>query len=252
MTLEVARCSALAETSKTQINYLLILSEEGSFHHRLGVFLMILKTQQKAALVLATLMVLSKILRAEEPPAKQQANNRETVRKLLDEGQKNGALPPGFFVRVHAHQYHAKEEAQAAAKKRGEVLEEPFKEAWEFTSTDVHRVVYDPDRKKQSKYRRLGSLPFDSKSLCQELLDGKLLEIGTGKGTGEPTQYVGSDYELGGRAIEIYRNDETEPLLELYEHCTGPGYPESDARAFGELYEKLARQGRQAFKTDKN
>lgn len=212
---------------------------------------MFLKTHQNAVIVLAALIVLSKIIMAEEPPANHKANNRETVRKLLDEGQKNGALPRGFFVRVHAHQYHAKEEAQAAAKARGELLVEPFKEVWEFTSTDVYRVVYESDSKKQSKYRRLGSVSFDSTSLCQELLDGKLLEIGTGKGTGEPTQYVGSDYELGGRSIEIYRNDETEPLLEIYEHCTGPGYPESDARAFGELYEKLARKGRQAFKSDK-
>jgi hypothetical protein len=209
-------------------------------------------TTHFAIVLFVAVVALANWVMAEEPaPGIEREKNRNTVRGLLEEGQKNGALPEGVFVRVHAHLYHAKEETQNAAKARGETLVEPFKEIWEFTATEVHRVVWEEGPKNKYTYRRVESRPFDSKKFSQELLDGKFLEIGIGKGKGEPTQYVGSDYELGGRSIDFYRNADAEPLLYLGEHCTGPGYPESDAIAFGGLYEKLAAQGRKAFESEK-
>jgi hypothetical protein len=202
-------------------------------------------------LVVAVVAVANWVIAEEPTPGIQREKNRNTVRGLLEEGQKNGALPEGVFIRVHAHLYHAKEEKQAEAKKRGELLEEPFKEIWEFTATEVHRVVWEEGLNKKYSYRRIETRPFDSKQFSKELLEGKFLEIGIGNGKGEPTQYVGSDYRLGGRSIEFFRNANAESLLELYEHCTGPGYPESDAIAFGGLYEKLAAQGRKAFQPEK-
>ncbi len=133
------------------------------------------------------------------------------------------------------------------AKARGVEIPESFEEIWEFTSTEVHRLEYVVNEKRQAHYRRIESRPFDSKTLCQQLIDGKLLEIGTGKAVGELRQFVGTPYCTGGRFIEFYRTGSPNPLVNLSEHCTGAGYHESDAVAFAELYETLARQGRAAF-----
>lgn len=202
-----------------------------------------------SAVMIFAVVVLQFSAIAEEPESNESRQaHRKEVRTLLEAGQKSAHLPEGVIVRVRAHLYHVKKEKLEAAKARGEILEESLKEIWEFTSTKVHRLVYEADKNGKHTFRRVESRPFDSRRLCQELLEGKFLEIGTGKGTGEPTQYEGSDYYLGGRSVEIIKESVADPLLYVGEHCTGPGYPESDAKAFGELYENLARQARTVFK----
>ena len=137
--------------------------------------------------------------------------------------------------------------SNATAKARGDVVEEHFKEAWEFTSNQVHRAVWEyDDTKKEGRYKRLESRAFDSKNLCNELLDGKALEIDREGGTGKRVMFVGTPYLFGGRSIEVELNGKT--LLDLHEACTSYGYRESNARAFATLYEKLASQARARFK----
>ena len=60
---------------------------------------------------------------------------------------------------------------------------------------------------------------------------------------------IGSAYGRGGRSIEVVWNGEV--ILHLNE-TNGPGlvfYRETDARAFGALYERLASRARVSFRT---
>ncbi len=199
------------------------------------------------ALVMACLLPSNSSKAEEESRATQKASGRATARTLLEEGDKNGKLPEGVVLRVHADLGGVSTEDREDAKARGVEIPESFEEIWEFTSTEVHRLEYVVNEKRRAHYRRIESRPFDSKTLCQQLIDGKLLEIGTGKAVGELRQFVGTPYCTGGRFIEFYRTGSPNPLVDLSEHCTGAGYHESDAVAFAELYETLARQGRAAF-----
>ena len=82
---------------------------------------------------------------------------------------------------------------------------------------------------------------FDSKGFCIELIDGKIMAIDY-EGKGEPLLFAGTDYDIGGRWIEIIHHGIT--VLEVGESCAWPAYPESDARDFAALYERLAKQTR--------
>ena len=98
-------------------------------------------------------------------------------------------------------------------------------------------------------YDRVESRPFDSKGLCKDLLEGKAIEIQTRKGTGPEVAMAGTPYRRGSRFIEVVWNGET--VLDLFETngATLDLYRESDARAFGALYERLASQARVLFKS---
>jgi hypothetical protein len=168
--------------------------------------------------------------------------------KLFEAWQIAGALPEGVFVRVSAHMWRTTtgdEKARKTAQARGVPFQKSLDELWEFTATEVHRVTYEY-RKEKSLYHRVESHPLDSKNLCKDLVEGQAAAIDLRDGTGKPVHYVGTDFQLGGRSIEILRNDEE--ILHLGEHCTCAGYPESDARAFAALYQKLASQARALFK----
>ena len=197
--------------------------------------------------VLGSIFSLSSSVFSEEPVINERQARRENVRKLLEQGQKDGSLPEGVVIRVNAHFYSADQDKIDEAKARGVVLENTLVETWEFTSKEVHRLVYEEDQQGKWDFRKVDSLPFDSKLLCKELLDGQFLEIGTGKGKGEPTQYVGTHFHTGGRSVAFYQAGEKESSVSIGEHCTHAGYPESDARLLGELYEKLAKQAREKF-----
>ena len=110
-----------------------------------------------------------------------------------------------------------------------------------FTNTDLVLL--------KSTYHRIESRRFDSKGICEDLLEGKAIEIQARKGKGPEVALAGTPYQRGSRSIEVVWNGET--ILDLHE-TNGPAlvvYRESDARAFGALNERLATQARILFKS---
>lgn len=199
-----------------------------------------------ALLLLLTLTVfVPNELRGEEPDsAAQTVTDR---RALLEAGQAAGALPAGMVVRVTADAWKGEsveEKQRAEARGRGNSASQKLKESWEFTTDQVHQLVLEIKNNKVV-YRRVKSLPFDSKNLCKQLLDGKILTIEAAEGEGEPMQFVGTDFEFGHRSIDVIVDGKS--LIQVGESCAFAGYPESDARAFATLYERLAKQARKAF-----
>jgi hypothetical protein len=120
-------------------------------------------------------------------------------------------------------------------------------ELWEFTSNQVHRVE-GKHRDGKSAYHRIESRPFDSKGMCGDLLDGKAIEIQARNGKGPRVALAGTPYRRGSRSIEVVWNGEA--ILDLHETngAVLDVYRESDARAFGALYERLASQARAVFR----
>ena len=163
------------------------------------------------------------------------------VRALLEKGQASGSLPEAMVIRIAACL------GEPAVKASGDRILDGLLEKWEFTSKQVRRVAPGSEEDKPTG-DRVESRPFDSKGLCKDLLDGKAIEIQAHKGKGPEVAMAGSPYRRGSRSIEVVWNGET--ILDLHE-TNGPFlhlYRESDARAFGELYERLANQARGAFK----
>lgn len=162
------------------------------------------------------------------------------VRKLLEKGQASGSLPEDMIVRIGACLGEAEEKA------RGHGAPQELHETWEFTSNRVYRVDLATGTT-DNPYPRVESRPFDSKDLCKDLLDGKAIQIQARKGEGPDVVLAGTIYRRGSRSIEIVWRGET--ILDLHE-TNGPFldvYRESDARAFGALYERLASQARILF-----
>jgi hypothetical protein len=60
------------------------------------------------------------------------------------------------------------------------------------------------------------------------------------------TLFVGTDYDIGDRAIILLVDGK--PVLDVRESCLSTGFPETDARAFARLYEHLASQARREFR----
>jgi len=189
--------------------------------------------------------------KAEESPSRIHADQSRSknekshelpaARALLEEGRSSDSLPAGLVIRVGACLGVA--DSLASEHRAPEEL----KETWEFTSHHVHRVVIENVKGKNS-YHRVESLPFDTKGICNDYLDGKAIEIQAKKGQGPEVGFMGTKYHLGWRFIELVWNEET--ILDLHENraaglCL---YRESDARAFGALYDRLASQARVLFK----
>jgi len=175
---------------------------------------------------------------AEQVPSKASKKSEPVdVRSLLEKGVTSGALPEGMVIRFGACLGGPDENAA----KNGAPNE--LRENWEFTANEVRRIVSG----EEDNASRAESRPFDSKDLCKLLLDGKAIEIRERKGVGPEVGFVGSDYDAGTRSIEVVWKGET--VLTLIE-TNGPTlhlYRESDARAFGALYGKLATQARGVF-----
>lgn len=161
--------------------------------------------------------------------------NAQEARQLLEFSQRTGVLPNNVAIRVIAH--------LSGNGPEGE--ETTFKEAWEFTSNEVHRIV-GRIKDQEMVYSRTDSRPFNSVVLCKELTDGKAFEIRERKAKGEELMFAGTEFTMGSRSIEILRNKE--PILDLYECCVAAGYRGADSIAFAALYERLAGHGREAFK----
>jgi hypothetical protein len=162
------------------------------------------------------------------------------VRTILEQGRSSGKLPEGMVIRVAACLGEPKAEA-------ADGFPPLLVEEWEFTADHVYRI----DRRVESQRtadRQVESRPYDSKDICKVLLDGKAIDIQARRGTGPEVLLVGSAYERGSRSIDMVWNGAT--ILDLHE-TNGPilvRYPESDARAFAALYDKLANQARALFK----
>ncbi len=120
-------------------------------------------------------------------------------------------------------------------------------ETWEFTPNQVHRVVVKY-KDGQPVYDRVESHPFDSRNFCKDLLDGKAIETRARKGKGPETAFVGTAYHRGSRVIEVVWQGKTVLALLETNGAFLSLFKESDARAFGALYERLANQARSQFK----
>jgi hypothetical protein len=130
-------------------------------------------------------------------------------------------------------------------KKEEEVDE--LRESWEFSTKQVHRIKFE-DNKGKGINHQTESRPIETKDICKELLDGKFIETYAKKGTGPEVAFAGSGYGHGSRSIELVWKGVT--ILELFE-TNGPFhqlYRETDARAFGKIYEQLATKARASFK----
>jgi len=167
------------------------------------------------------------------------------VRSLLEKGRASAVLPEGMVIRFGACLGDSDLEVS------GKRVPDELRESWEFTSHQVHRVMgeQEKDNAKPSR-QRVESRPFDTKSICIDLLEGKAIEISARKGNGPEIGFIGTSYHAGSREIEVLLNGEA--ILTLLE-TNGPFlhlYRETDARAFGALYERLASQARVLFKSD--
>ena len=183
------------------------------------------------------------IIAQEQPVVDPREQCLQAAEKLLKEWGQVGALPEGVVLRVDAHLFGPNDicKDQDKAVKNKPVEEKKFEEHWEFTAKHVHRVSMEY---RDDKWVRttVESKPFESKQVCETLIASKATEIAARKGTGECKLFVGTGYHLGGRSLEVIQGDQE--LLELYEHCTGAGFPETDAVAFAKLYETLASYAR--------
>ena len=192
------------------------------------------------AMILTALSPMATTYAGEQAPEGENARDGdlEDIRTLLRKGRDDGSLPPGVVVRLDAYLWGSK----ASTKDIEEDVDGHLAETWEFTANHVHCVERVG---KTADYRRTKSLPYDSTDFCKALLDGGIYAIATQEGLGEPLQFVGTDFELGHRSIEILIDGQS--ALEVGESCAGAGYRESNARAFAEIYERLASQARAAF-----
>ena len=179
-----------------------------------------------AVALLVGLSAICGSVRAGQDPSNDVKSKEPTgIRTLLEKGEAAGSLPEGMVVRIGACL------GAAEVKASGDREPEELKEMWEFTSNQVHRVVLEIKANKCS-YQRVESRPFDSKSICKNLLDGKAIEIQGGKGKGPEIAFAGTRYHVGTRSIEVEWKGHS--ILNLLE-TNGPAlvlYHETDARAF--------------------
>ena len=191
--------------------------------------------------ILAAFLVIYAPVRGEQGSSKNgSAKEPIDVRTLLEKGVTAGSLPEDMVIRLSA--CLGEGDAKDTGAKAPDLIE-----TWEFTSHGVHRVVMN-FKDGQPVYNRIESRPFDSKSICKNLLDGKAIETQARTGSGPETAFAGTIYRRGSRTIEVVWQGKM--VLELGE-TNGAFlqlFKETDARAFGALYEQLANQARKAFK----
>ena len=155
------------------------------------------------------------------------------IRTLLTRADDSGSLPPRVAVRVDADLWNSGDESKR------------LKETWEFTAKHVHRVVREKVGN-ETVYRRAESKPFDTKDICNTLLDGGIHAIATQEGMGEWLHFVGTEFDYGHRSIEIFVDGKS--AMQVSESCADAGFAASNARAFANLYELLASAARAAFR----
>lgn len=182
-------------------------------------------------MLLCAVVAISTRVTPEKAPPVKRVRPSSNVRELLKAGREAQCLPEGMVIRVEAFLYRCGDNA-------------PFQEAWAFTANQLHRVEIEYPQQGKPIYHRARSMPFASKRLCNELLEGKILQIAAQEGSGDLRRFMGTRYQYGLRSIEILVDGKS--LLNLSEGCFF-AFAESDAEAFAALYERLATQARKAF-----
>ena len=182
--------------------------------------------------VLCCIVSISVLAKNDELSAQDDGGGYEDVGALLEAGRERRSLPRNVVIRLHA------DLGRDAPLKR-------LVENWELTCDQIHRLRIKPAEGTRIEYQKVESIAKDSKGVCQDLLDGKIDVIALGEGEGKARHFVGTDYEVGHRSIEILIDGKR--VLEVGESCVFAGLPETDARAFAALYERLARRARSAF-----
>jgi len=170
------------------------------------------------------------------------------LRAILEAGQR-ARLPAGVFIRVEAQLSRAvpaDAALRAQAERKGVDFTKALRETWEFTSNRAYRIAVETPGKSGdgTVYRRVESAPFDSRSICKEMLDAKIFTLGDDD-DGERQHFAGTDYDVGHRSIELFVNDKS--AFHVGESCAIAGFAENDARAFAALYETLASKARVMF-----
>lgn len=173
------------------------------------------------------------------------------LRAILKAGRHNDSLPAGVWIRVESDLSKSTpaEVARAAkAEPKGQGTSKPLREVWEFTASQIHRVVIETAKDQAGRtkvvYRRSESKPLAAKGVCRDLLDADVFALFDGQGGGS-VHFAGTDYDLGSRSITIFVNDRE--MLNVGESCAVAGFTQRDAEAFAGLYEKLATRARSAF-----
>ena len=193
------------------------------------------------ALLIGLSAICGSVAAGPDPSNDEKSKDPKEVRTILEKGAASGSLPEDMVVYVRACL------GEADAKGGGDREPDELREMWEFSSNQVSRVVLEFKDNKYS-HQRVESRPFDSKGICKNLLDGKAIEIQARKGEGPEAAFVGTRYHRGSRSIAVEWKGHS--ILDLHE-TNGPFldlYHESDARAFGILYEDLAAQAATAYK----
>lgn len=182
------------------------------------------------------------IATGQEPSCVEEKTAMAELWSLLENGQSSGSLPQGMVVRVRACLGAAKTNTSE------ESVPKDLHENWEFTSNEIHRILFEETEEGDSERRE--SRPFDSKKLCRILLEGKAIDIQARKGVGPESAFLGTIYQLGSRSIEVVWKDKT--ILDLHEYNSVGEvlYRESDARAFATLYERLVSQAQEPFNSN--
>ena len=187
-------------------------------------------------LILATALTALMLEASTRADDKRQAGDLHDIHDictLLESGHDAGSLPPNVALRVDAYLWDSDDESKH------------LKETWEFTPEHVHRVVRE-EVGKETVYRRAESKPFDTKNICNTLLDGGIHAIATQEGMGEWLHFVGTEFDYGHRSIEIFVDGKS--AIQVGESCADAGLAASNARAFANLYEQLALPARAKFR----
>lgn len=182
---------------------------------------------------------------AEDGEPKGAKDKVSTAIELLRKGLESGKLPDGMAIHVSADLTGVDAKEVEEAKANGIEIPLSFYEHWEFQGDQVKRYVKKELEDGDVEFKLDGSKKFDVSTVCKILLDGRAFEVQKGKGKGVRMQFVGTRFAGGHREISIIWNEESK--LNLHECCLFPGYAESDAITFAELYAELAAIAREQF-----
>lgn len=191
----------------------------------------------RQSFVLAAASLVMSPLFAEDPPSAgtlPDSSDHAVLRTMLQKSRDAKVFPKDVVIRLEANAWMPSNPSNG------------LKESWEFSSNQVHRIVRD-ESKRHLSFRRVQSLPVDTKTLCRELLDAHVFEIEAAEGSGTPLLFAGTSFEggVGDRSIEILVDGQL--MFLICESCVGGAMPETNARAFSAVYQKLASRARGAF-----
>ncbi|MEM7397187.1 MAG: hypothetical protein AAF492_33110 [Verrucomicrobiota bacterium] len=148
---------------------------------------------------------------------------------ILEDGMAARCLPEGLVIRLEA-------DLSGGGKK--------LKEIWEISADGLSRLERK-DAKGKRIHRRVESVPFESKSICNALVDAQILQLAARMGEGGES-LTGTGFKYGAYCIEFFLHGKS--VFWVGESCFGPGFTEDDSRAFAALYNELAAMPRKQFR----